>query len=44
MDDSSVTESDEVDSSGYMIGDGIEVFGEEGMGVCREVGCWVDSG
>ena len=44
MDDSSVTESDDVDGSACMIEDGIEVFGEETMGVCGEGGCWVDSG
>jgi len=44
LDDSSVTESDDVDGSACMIEDGIEVFGEEDMGVCGEVGCWVDSG
>ena len=44
LDDSSVTESDDVDGSARMIEDGIEVFGEEDMGVCGEVGCWVDTG
>jgi len=44
LDDSSVTESDDVDGSACMIEDEIEVFGEEDMGVCGEVGCWVDSG
>ena len=44
LDDSSVTESDDVEGSACMIEDGIEIFGEEDMGVCGEVGCWVDSG
>jgi len=43
MDDSCVTESDGVDSSAFIVENGIEVSGEEYMGVCGEVGCWVNS-